>query len=208
MKNTDYLLPALAAVAVAILFPVYWIGQMPMGIGMEGADMVAGLFIHISTLDLSDVLFLVLGLLTMYVYFKLIHLLNDQLNYSSLNIVIWIIIALNAIFTGTLVLDLYASTMSADTLASNEGYLVGSAMTIAAGSMILFGILDIILGIALLRAAVPVPSVLKIFAVIAIIQGVFEVSLFLSFMTLFIFPLAMIILAAAFMRNPDSIEVV
>ncbi|HAU68560.1 MAG TPA: hypothetical protein DCW52_09215 [Gammaproteobacteria bacterium] len=144
----------------------------------------------------------------MYVYFKLIHLLNDQLNYSSLNIVIWIIIALNAIFTGTLVLDLYASTMSADTLASNEGYLVGSAMTIAAGSMILFGILDIILGIALLRAAVPVPSVLKIFAVIAIIQGVFEVSLFLSFMTLFIFPLAMIILAAAFMRNPDSIEVV
>ena len=81
-------------------------------------------------------------------------------------------------------------------------------MTIAAGSMILFGILDIILGIALLRAAVPVPSVLKIFAVIAIIQGVFEVSLFLSFMTLFIFPLAMIILAAAFMRNPDSIEVV
>jgi len=157
---------------------------------------------------LSDVLFLVLGLLTMYVYFKLIHLLNDQLNYSSLNIVIWIIIALNAIFTGTLVLDLYASTMSADTLASNEGYLVGSAMTVAAGSMILFGILDIILGIALLRAAVPVPSVLKIFAVIAIIQGVFEVSLFLSFMTLFIFPLAMIILAAAFMRNPDSIEVV
>ena len=144
MKNTDYLLPALAAVAVAILFPIYWIGQMPMGIGMEGADMVAGLFINISTLDLSDVLFLVLGLLTMYVYFKLIHLLNDQLNYSSLNIVIWIIIALNAIFTGTLVLDLYASTMSADTLASNEGYLVGSAMTIAAGSMILFGILDII----------------------------------------------------------------
>ena len=208
MKNTDYLLPALAAVAVAILFPIYWIGQMSMGVNMDGADMAAGLFTNISTLDLSDALFLALGLLTMFVYFGLMRLLNDQLNYSSLNIVIWIIIALNAVFTATLVLDVYASTLSADTLANNEGYLVGAAMAVGAGSMIVFGILDIILGIALLRAAVPLPSVLKIFAVIAIIQGVLEVSLFLSFMTLFIFPLAMIILAAVFMRKPDSIEVV
>ena len=71
MKNTDYLLPALAAVAVAILFPHLLDWANAHGIGMEGADMVAGLFINISTLDLSDVLFLVLGLLTMYVYFKL-----------------------------------------------------------------------------------------------------------------------------------------
>ena len=144
----------------------------------------------------------------MFVYFSLMRLLNDQLNYSSLNIVLWIIIALNAIFTSTLVLDLYATTMSADTLASSEGHLVGSALTVTVGSMIVFGILDIILGVALLRAAVPVPSVLKIFAVIAIIQGVFEVTLFLSLFTIFIFPLAMIILAAVFLRNPDSIEVV
>jgi hypothetical protein len=204
MKNTDYLLPSVAAASVAILFPLYWLGMFPLG----GREIVALVWQDIEQISSSDAVFLLLGVLTVYVYYSLMRILNDRLNYQSLNIVLWIMIAVNALFTGTIVLDLIASTLSADALLVNRDALVGTAMAVGGGSMVLFGVLDILIGIVLLRASVPVPSVLKIFAVITLIQGCFEITLFFSFMTLIIFPLGMVVLAVYFISKPDSIEVV
>ncbi len=204
MNNTDYLWPAVAAATLAILFPIYWIGHF----SLHHDQIVEAVWADIQQLNASDALFVLIGVLTIYVYFSLMRILNDHFNYRSLNVVLWIMITVNAGFMSTLLVDIAASMMSAETLIASKDTLLTAALAVSTSAMVLFGVLDILLGVVLLRSSLALPAVLKVFAAITLIQGLFELTVVLSFMVLLIFPLALIVLATYFLREPDAVELV
>lgn len=205
MKNNEYLLPALASIAVAILFPIYWGSQLLM----SHASLRETYDANLMSLDFSDALYLLIGVLAIYVYLSLKRILSDQLNYRGLDFLLIIMIALCAIvYIGALGFDLAIYLADRRIGVINLDAILSSSFMVNIGGMIIFGIVDILIGIILLRRLNEIPSLLKIFAVITLIQGVFEITIVFSFTTIFIFPLSMLVLAAYFMKKPEIIEVV
>ena len=76
------------------------------------------------------------------------------------------------------------------------------------GSIIIIGIVDFLIGILLLMKSNEAPTVLKVFAIMSVIQGVVGMTVFLAGILIFIFPLTLIVLAMFFLRKPESIEIV
>tara|TARA_B110001450_G_scaffold170052_1_gene158509 strand:+ start:80 stop:256 length:177 start_codon:yes stop_codon:yes gene_type:complete len=52
------------------------------------------------------------------------------------------------------------------------------------------------------------PTLLKIFAIMSVIQGVVGMTVFFAGILIFIIPVTFIILAMFFLRKPESIEIV
>jgi len=129
--------------------------------------------------------------------------LHDQLNFKSIDILLWIMIGISVVFFGSLFL-LDVLPVNAD---SNE-LMVSIGYAISLGCMILFGLVDIMIAIILLRHFGELPNLLKAIAILSLVQGIFELSIILNFFVLFSFPVYLIILAIYFLRKPQMIEVV
>ena len=82
------------------------------------------------------------------------------------------------------------------------------ALDASIGAIVILGIIDLLIGILLLAKSTELPTLLKIFAIMSVIQGVIGMTVFLSVTLIFIFPITMIILAMFFLRKPESIEIV
>jgi len=204
MQNNDYLFPSIAAIALAVIFPIYWFNEF----SFSTSNMEAALMENLSTLDFSDAVFLFIGLLSIYVYIGLRKILNDQLNFKSIDLLLILVVGAHVIHIATLGLDLSAITMSQQGLQEKRDVFLSIGLASLIGGSILFGLLDILIGAVLLKNADRLPTLLKIFALITLIQGVAGVSVIFSFITLLSFPVSLIILAAYFLRKPDSLEVV
>ena len=98
MQNKDYLLPGVAAIFVAVISPIYWIGMSsPMGDFALGQDMLS--------LGFPDILFASILLLTIYIYLNLKNILNEQLNFNHIDLLVWIYAAINILWMSTLFLS-------------------------------------------------------------------------------------------------------
>ncbi|WP_189398590.1 hypothetical protein [Arenicella chitinivorans] len=204
MQDYDYLWPGIAAALLAFLFPVYWLSEF-----LSGIDGLSQSVSHnIQTLSLSDAIFVVLALLTIYVYLSLRRILNDQLNFKKVDILIYLMIAVNIIFLSTIFFDIWTSIASDHSFRVVEPTLVTLAIAIGVGSLIVAGILDILLAIILLRSSTELPLIWRVFAVLTLVQGVFELSVIFHFVVIIVFPASLMVLAAAFLRKPESVELV
>lgn len=196
MSNNEYLLPGLGALALAILFPVYWFTEIGMAGYFPEIDALA------NGLSPLDIVFLLVGALNIYFYLSLRRILVDHHQYKKLNVVLAIMIGFCAAFhLGTFFVDALASSVDSD-LAS------GLIVTITLVSLIAFGVLDIIVGIMLLRDGGEMAALIRIFAVVTLIQGIFEVSIVFSPLVLIVFPLSALFLAVHFLRPAEMVEVV
>ncbi len=204
MQNNDYLFPSIAAIVLAVIFPIYWLNEF----SFSTSSMDAALMENLSTLDFSDAVFLIIGLLSIYVYISLRKILNDQLNFKSIDLLLMLIVGAHVIHIATLGLDLTAITMSYEELQDSRNVFIGVGVATLVGGSVLFGLLDILIGAVLLKNSDKLPTLLKIFALITLIQGVVGVSVIFSFITLLSFPVSLIILAVYFLRKPDTLEVV
>ena len=205
MNNSDYTLPAIAAIALAILFPIYWVTAILSG--MFDSDIN---FYH-STIGFSwlDLLFVFVGLLTIYVYLCLKRILNDQYGFSGVNLPLNILIACNSIyFFGLAALDLVMDVFGTGLGLSVHKFVLNANISIGVGSMPVFGIANILMGVLLLRNADIDSSILKMFAIVVIIQGIFEITIVFSPALIAIAPIMWIVLALLFMQKPDVLEVI
>ena len=199
MNNNNYLLPGIAAIILTVLLPIYWIQEI-----ISGTDIgIENYFYNVGQLSFSSWVFLTMGLLSIYIYYSFKRILHDQLNFKSIDVLLWIMIGVSVVFFGGLfLLDVLPTSVASNDL------LVSMSYAISIGSMIIFGLADIIIGIILLRHYDKLPSLLKAIAIVSLIQGIFEISIIFNFVVIFSLPVYLIILAVYFLREPEMIEVV
>ncbi|MFT6408266.1 MAG: hypothetical protein ACJAQ6_001683, partial [Arenicella sp.] len=173
MNNSDYTLPSIAAIALAILFPMYWVALILSGTFDSDIS-----FYH-STVGFTwlDLLFMFIGVLTIYVYLCLKRLLNDRYGFSGVNLPLNILIGCSAIhFFCLAALDLMMDVFGAGLGLNVHKFVLNANILIGVGSMLVFGIADLLMGVLLLKNADNDSSILKMFAIVVIIQCVFEIT--------------------------------
>ena len=201
MQNKDYLLPGVAAIFVAVISPIYWIGMSsPIGDFALGQDMMS--------LGFSDILFASILLLTIYIYLNLKNILNEQLNFNHIDLLVLIMVAINILWLGTLFLDVASAVLPENIVTQNKDAFLKIGLSMGIGAIVLLGIIDLLIGILLLAKSTELPTLLKIFAIMSVIQGVLGITVVFAATLIFIFPITMIILAMFFLRKPESIEIV
>lgn len=204
MTNYDYWRPALAAILLGLLYPLYWILEFAGGEGFPPDDFSS--YVVWSSLDW---LFLALGFLNVYLYLSLRRILSEQLNYSGIDIPILIMVAVCVVFYfGLSFLQIFLPLVVGDLVADYEEVTLTIGIVVLVGTVILSGVSEILIGCLLLRDSINMPPLVKIFAIMTLIMGVFDLTLIFSFISLFIFPVSMLVLATYFMSKPEMIEVV
>ncbi|GAA4360675.1 hypothetical protein [Kangiella marina] len=194
----DYLLPGIASIVLAILFPVYWALLI-----YSRLDSAHPLTIFEPKLDGYSGLFLLIGAISVYLYIYFKKILHEQLNFKSIDVLLTLIIINSVIFFGGIFLS--------DVLANfglAEAWTTTGVHILSISCMIIFGILDVIIGIILLANYRNIPAYLSILAAISILLGLFEVSVSFSAATIVIYPLYLVFLSIYFLRKPETIEVV
>ena len=202
MQNKDYLLPGVAAIFVAVISPIYWLG-MSQWVGdfyVLGQDMMS--------LGFSDILFAAILLLTIYIYLNLKNILNEQLNFNHINLLVLIMVAINILWMSTLFLDIASAVLSENIVTQNKDAFLKINLSVSIGAIVILGIIDLLIGILLLAKSTELPTLLKIFAIMSVIQGVLGITVVFAATLIFIFPITMIILAMFFLRKPESLEIV
>jgi len=202
MQNKDYLLPGVAAILLAVLNPIYWLG-MSQWVGdsyILGQDMMS--------LGFSDILFASILLLSIYIYLNLKNILNEQLNFNHIDLLVWIYAAINILWMSTLFLDVAITVLPENIVTQNKDTFLNIGLSMSIGAIVILGIIDLLIGILLLAKSTELPTLLKIFAIMSVIQGVIGITVVFAATLIFIFPITMIILAMFFLRNPESIEIV
>ena len=202
MQNRDYLLPGVAAIFVAVISPIYWIG---MSSSVGDYDI---LWQDMMSLGFSDILFASILLLTIYIYLNLKNILNEQLNFNHIDLLVLIMVAINILWMSTLFLDIASAVLPENIVTQNKDAFLKINLSVSIGAIVILGIIDLLIGILLLAKSTELPTLLKIFAIMSVIQGVIGMTVFLSVTLIFIFPITMIILAMFFLRKPESIEIV
>ena len=201
MQNKDYLLPGVAAIFVAVISPIYWLGMSsPIGDFALGQDMLS--------LGFSDILFASILLLTIYIYLNLKNILNEQLNFNHIDLLVLIMVAINILWMSTLFLDIASAVLPENIVTQNEGTFLNIGLSMSIGAIVILGIIDLLIGILLLTKSTELPTLLKIFAIMSVIQGVIGITVIFAATLIFIFPITMIILAMFFLRKPESLELV
>ena len=201
MQNKDYLLPGVAAIFVAVISPIYWLGMSsPIGDFALGQDMLS--------LGFSDILFASILLLTIYIYLNLKNILNEQLNFNHIDLLVLIMVAINILWMSTLFLDVAITVLPENIVTQNEDTFLNIGLSMSIGAIVILGIIDLLIGILLLTKSTELPSLLKIFAIMSVIQGVLGITVVFAATLIFIFPITMIILAMFFLRKPESLEIV
>ena len=196
MKNNDYLLPGLAAIAVAILSPLYWMIEL----GSISSSFPNSL--TVKELGVSNILFLVVGILSIVVYSGLIKILHDHFNNKKLDIALISMMVWCVIF--------YGGTFFLDALSAYyDGELsVVFIQWLWIGGMIVFGVLDVLIAVLILKDSQELSSLLKSFAIVNLVMGFFELTVIFSIAAIFIFPVVFVILAVGFFRKPEMVEIV
>ena len=202
MQNRDYLLPGVAAIFVAVISPIYWLG---MAASVGDSDV---LWQDMMSLGFSDILFASILLLTIYIYLNLKNILNEQLNFNHIDLLVWIYAAINILWVSTLLLDVASAVLPENIVSQNEDTFLNIGLSIGVGAIVILGIIDLLIGILLLAKSTELPTLLKIFAIMSVIQGVLGITVVFAATLIFIFPITMIILAMFFLRKPESLEIV
>ena len=204
--NGNYIMPGIAAIALALLFPLYWSIVLVLGVDSQG--FVEALREDMLTLSWMDGLFLLIGILEIYVYLSLVRAFNDQLNSNAAKILLFIIVGTIFFFHVGVFADLFLvfaqdgmSHQAIDTLVSTSVY-------IAVASLVVYIIAGIGLSIVILTKNNQNTSLLKYFAVLLLIVCLLQATVLFAIVNLLMFPIALVILAVYFFKDPESLEVV
>ena len=160
------------------------------------------------SLGFSDILFASILLLTIYIYLNLKNILNEQLNFNHIDLLVLIMVAINILWMSTLFLDVASAVLPENIVTQNKGIFLNIGLSIGIGAIVILGIIDLLIGILLLAKSTELPTLLKIFAIMSVIQGVLGITVVFAATLIFIFPITMIVLAMFFLRKPESIEIV
>ena len=202
-NNTTFL--AIASLVLAILFPTYWWSEF----NVAGLHTVDSFHLNLMQFTIGDIVFLSLGVLSVIVYLGLKSALNDQLGITTTDIPLILIAAVSAVFFGGFfLLDVIVSAAPDAFGAIARDSLLRSSIFAFVGLTVVFGVLDIVIAIFLIKEMDKLPSILKAAAIVILIQGICEVSVIFGPVSMFTFPLMLVLLFIYFLGKPEELEVV
>lgn len=196
MSDNQNTYAAVGAIALAVLFPIYWLVEIGTSHGDASMDVLA------NGLSPMDFVFLAVGALNAFFYISIRRVLYEHYHFSRLNFVFASLVGVCVIF--------YVGTFAADGAAVFIGQDLASTVValLTFFAIIAFGILDILVGVMLLRNADTRSDLLRIFAIASLIMGIMEITIILSIVALVIFPITVALMAVYFLREPEAVEFV
>lgn len=202
--NREYMLPGLVAILLAVLYPVFWLSAI---LTAEGSGLLEIFRSDVTRLDAMDALFVLIGLMEIYVLLSLRRALQQQLNGGlGAALALGMAIAV-ALMTATVLFDV--------TIAVAPG--MGEAaldllVRMSAGGFIITGIAiglsSLILAIALLVRSADSTILLKVFAAVLLIYALLSLSVILAPVACLVYAVALLLLASWFLRGGGEVEVV
>ncbi|MCR9261012.1 MAG: hypothetical protein NXH95_14910 [Pseudomonadaceae bacterium] len=189
MNKHDYLIPGVVALVVAVLFPVYWLSEFAVVASSGERRLDFGLL---------DVLFLIVGVGQFVVYLGLKVILQDHHAYRRTDLIL-------TLMMGATVVSYLFLFIVGTVPAWNTDKLVEGGLLV---SLIVFGALDLVLGIFLWSDKDKLADGFKYFALVNAIMGLCELTVFLSITALILYPVSLILLAVIFLKKPQEVEFV
>ncbi|XOV84576.1 MAG: hypothetical protein ACFHXK_05545 [bacterium] len=189
MNKHDYLIPGVVALALAVLFPIYWLIEFGI-VAATGERRVE--------FGLLDILFLLVGVGQFVVYLGLKIILHDHHAYSRTDII------LNLMMGATLVSYLYLFLVGTVSAFNTDALVQGGLLI----TLIVFGVLDLVLGIFLWSDKGKLADGFKYFALVNAIMGICELTVLLSIASLILYPVTLVLLAVIFLKKPQEVEFV
>ncbi len=204
--KSSYMKPGVAAIILALLFPIYW-GYI-LVFGPEMNDLTSALKNEFTSLDWLDVIFVVIGGLEVYVLLGLIRALKDCLNTNLARVSIYIMIASVVLFHGTIFADIYLTLFKNSLDDGAITSVIEVSLYFAISGLIIYLVAGFILSVVLLANSREIAKELKYFSILFLIICILGATVLLSAFNLLLFPVALVILAVYFLRDPESLEVV
>lgn len=201
MKSNFYQWAGMAALALAILFPIYWLGVF--GLAIDNYE--NGFLENITTLDAWDVLFVIIGALEVFVYLALRQSFKDQIEGGLAAVALLVMAALVALFHLTVVVDI---SLSLGLLASYSDGLIEFVLIASLVILFLYAAVAFVFAIALLLRFAELSMLMKVFACGVLIMAVFQFTVILGIANIFLFPVLMLLIAVHFWRGEQTVEVV
>jgi hypothetical protein len=201
MNENKYTIAGWLAIANAVIFPLaFVVGIIQTAIGMEAFRRPAP-----AIFGPSDILFIAFTIIAVFILLRFRDLLNEYYNYRGLNTIIMIAIAWSILFQ---FISLALKFAVVPALIDHERLLVIVQISFMVVGMVTMGVIDLIFGIKLLKAAEDMHGLMKAYAIVCIISGCLEVAVILSPLALLLVPVSFIMLGMIFLKEKEQVEFV
>ncbi|WP_233080220.1 hypothetical protein [Rheinheimera soli] len=204
MRNHEYLWPGIAALLLALCFPVYWLSIFHLSsenfMEVYKADLLK--------LSWSDLAFVLIGALEVYVYLSLRRSFAERLQSGSAAVLLLVMTLLVVAFHATVVVDLVIVFSGGVMPDAQLSMIAETTVAVALGILFAYAVVAFVLAIVLLLKRTAASGLLKCFAVVLLVCCVLQFSVFLSPGTIFLFPVALLLLAFYFLKEPQELELV
>lgn len=204
MRNHEYLWPGIAALLLALCFPVYWLSIFHLSsenfMEVYKADLLK--------LSWSDLAFVLIGALEVYVYLSLRRSFAERLQSESAAVLLLVMTLLVVAFHATVVVNLVIVFSGGVMPDAQLSMIAETTVAVALGILFAYAVVAFVLAVVLLLKRTAASGLLKCFAVVLLVCCVLQFSIFLSPGTIFLFPVALLLLAFYFLKEPQELELV
>jgi len=196
-------LPGYIAIALALLFPAYWIPTLSSGLE-SFADAYRTDVMQLSAMDL---LFVMIGVMEIYIYLSLRRLFQERID-GALPATLLLLMAITVgVFHATVLVDVVGSVGSTLDEPVRERLVAASAVVMIA-ALFVYAVLGLVLSIVLLMRRAALPRLLTVFAVLLAVACVLQLTVVGGLLNVVLFPLILLVLALLFIRGDHEVEVV
>ncbi|TRW48385.1 hypothetical protein FM042_09425 [Aliidiomarina halalkaliphila] len=202
MNSNPYQWAGVAALLLAVLFPIYWLHPVNYLAVTNFQEILRD---DLMTLNGWDALFVLIGALEVYVYVMLARMCKDQVNGELPAILLYVMAGIVVVFTSTVLFDVAVAVGLIPEVTSSVMFLVlGASITL----LVLYSLVALIFAISLLIRFAALPTLIKIFAIGILLLSLMQLTIILAVVNVFLFPVLLVLLAIQFFRNDHSVEVV
>ncbi|GAB3004766.1 hypothetical protein [Psychrosphaera aestuarii] len=204
--NSQYMKPAIATLMLALIFPIYW--STAFYSASFNNDIFAFIKADMMTLSLTDLMFVTMGALEVYVYLSLAKALKSQLTSRFAPILLVVMAIASGLFHGTVLFDITLSMTNGVFSNSLTDNIVATGLFLGVCALVLLAFATFICSIVILVNHQQISSMLKVFAALLLVVSVLQVTVIFSAFNLLLFPFTLALLALYFVKEPDTLEVV
>ena len=200
MSDENFQTAGWIAIIAGAIFPFAIIIDL-----MTGAAVATGFEDYSIGLSIGDFFYLAHAAFSIYVYKKFKHLLFEYYSFKKLDIIIEVIIWMYVLFfAGGFIMEMTLITV----LSPTDLGLPLLLLTYYGICIFIFGILDIIFAVMLIKEFNMFGTPMKVFTILTLIMGLLEISVILSFLTIFLIPIIFISWAFVFFKEKHEVEFV
>ncbi|WP_194756674.1 hypothetical protein [Aliidiomarina indica] len=202
MSSNPYKGAGIAALILAVLFPIYWLHPLHF---LAVSSFQEILRADVMTLNAWDGLFVLIGALEVYIYLMLARMCRDQLNGELPAVLLYVMAGFVVLFHATVLFDVAVAlgviTELTDTMVA---LIAGVSLTF----VMLYALVAVVFAITLLMRFVALSAVMKVFTIGLLSASFLQLTIVLGVANIFLFPILLVLLAIQFLRNDHSVEVV